>query len=193
VVVQTQFISAEAFQEIASRPENAEKSLELIEGVIVEMSRPSWLHGVVTGEIYLYMRLFVKEHALGYVSVEAGYILLTSSEGKATVVGPDVAFVRLERAPNGLPKSGFAPFPPDLAVEIISPNDTVYEINEKIALYLRAGTRLVWVVDPSSSRVTVHQPNQVPVIYDTTGILDGGDVLPGFQLPVRDIFPKTTD
>lgn len=188
VEAQAKLISAAEFWDIAHAPEYDDQLVELVEGVVVTMSRPGWKHGVVTGELYFYVRQHVKIHNLGYVSVESGFILFKNPGGKDTVFGPDVAFVRLERAPQGLPESGYAPFPPDLAVEVVSPNDKVYDISDKVDVYLRAGTQLVWVVDPSSRTVIVHRPDGIAA-YDLNGVLDGGSVLPGFTLAVRDIFP----
>lgn len=189
MAVQEKLISADEFWEISHHPDFADKSLELVEGVLVVMSRPGVEHGIITGETYLHARLFVGEHDLGYVTVESGYILFKNPDGRDTVRGPDVAFVAKERAPNGFTE-GYAPFAPDLAVEVISPNDLVYDVEEKVDEYLRAGTRLVWVISPRSKTVTVYTPTSIRVV-DINGTLDGGDVLPGFSLPVKAIFPQT--
>lgn len=189
MVIETQFISAETFWEIANQPENADKLLELIEGIMVEMPRPGGLHGKTVTKIARYLDAFVEANDLGDVTVETGYILFINPDGKDTVLGPDVGFIRRERIPEGV-DSSWVPFPPDLAVEVISPNDKAGEISEKIKAYLRAGTQMVLMVDSILQTVIVHQPNKSPMIYDINGVFDGGAVLPGFNLPIRDIFPK---
>ncbi|MBC8100442.1 MAG: Uma2 family endonuclease [Armatimonadetes bacterium] len=189
---QEKFISADAFWELMQTPEYADRDVELLNGVIIErgefsMSRPAALHGVVAASITHYLFGFVKSEDSGFVTIESGYILLVNPDGQDTVVGPDVAFIRRERLPDGLP-AGHIPMPPDFAVEISSPNDTIHKISEKVAAYLKAGTAIVWVVNPDFQTVTVHYPGTIAA-YDINGVLDGGDVLPGFTLPVRDIFP----
>lgn len=188
MVFQEKLISAAEFWEMQHDPNTAEHALELAEGVLVVRGRPGVEHGLVAGEIYFHVRGFVGEHDLGYVTVESGYILFQSEGGRDTVRGPDVAFVAKQRAPDGFGE-GYAPFAPDLAVEVVSPNDLVYEVETKVDEYLRAGTRLVWVVSPRSKSVTVYTPSGISVI-DSSGTLDGGAVLPGFRLPLRQVFPR---
>jgi Uma2 family endonuclease len=186
MVIQQKLIDAAEFWELAHQPENAEKSLELVEGAVIEMSRPGGEHGVVTMDVGYYVRHFVGENNLGFVTVESGYVLFKNpTSGKDTVRGPDVGFVRLERAPDGLPE-GYVPFPPDLAVEVVSPNDNIYDLDAKIAEYLRAGVSLVWVLYPRK-RALVHTP-QGETLIPPHGALDGGDVLPGFSLPLAKVF-----
>jgi Uma2 family endonuclease len=188
MVVQEKLISADEFWEISHHPDFADKSLELVGGVLVVMSRPGVEHGLTVVKIVTPMFQHVEQHDLGYVTVESGYILFKNSEGRDTVRGPDVAFVAKERAPNGFTER-YAPFAPDLAVEVVSPNDLVYDVEEKVDEYLRAGTRLVWVISPRSKTVTVYTPTSIKIV-DINGTLDGGDVLPGFSLLVTTIFPR---
>jgi Uma2 family endonuclease len=101
-----------------------------------------------------------------------------------TVLAPDVPFVRQER---DLDERGFYPGPPDLAVEVISPSDTYTEVDEKVAKYLACGTPMVIVVDPRKRSASVYTPgNFIRVSVDDT--LDGGDVVPGWKLPLRELF-----
>lgn len=99
---------------------------------------------------------------------------------------PDVAYISKERQPE-LPRKGFNPIPPDLAVEVVSPTDSYSEVARKVAVYLRGGTRLVWGGDPETPSVAVHTTagTQTFGLNDT---LDGGEALPGFALPIKDIF-----
>lgn len=188
MVVQEKLISAEEFWEIAHRPDFADKSLELAEGVLVVMARPGVEHGLTVVKLVTPLSQHVEQHDLGYVTVESGYILFKNPEGRDTVRGPDVAFVAKARAPHGFTER-YAPFAPDLAVEVVSPNDLVYDVEEKVEEYLRAGTRLVWVISPRAKTVTVYTSASIRVL-DSNGTLDGGDVLPGFSLPVAAIFPR---
>jgi Uma2 family endonuclease len=130
---------------------------------------------------------FVDAHQLGYTTAaETGYILFKNPNGKDTVRAPDVGFVAAHRLPEGLP-DGYIPFAPDLAVEIVSPTDTAEDIHEKVTDYLKYGTRLVWVYYPKSKTAVVHMPGKTyPVAAD--GLLDGGDVLPGFKMSLHDLF-----
>jgi Uma2 family endonuclease len=182
MVVQEKLISVSEFWELVHDPDFADKSLELEQGVLVVMSRPGAEHGFTQGETYLHVRLFVGEHDLGYVTVESGYVLFQNPDGRDTVRGPDVAFVSKTRLPGGLPE-GYIPFAPDLAVEVVSPNDVLYDLEKKVGEYLHAGTKLVWMISPHMKTVIAYRQDGVTA-YDLNGTLDGGDVLPGFKLPV---------
>ncbi|MBZ0290616.1 MAG: Uma2 family endonuclease, partial [Anaerolineae bacterium] len=132
---------------------------------------------------------FVEEHDLGYTTTaEAGYVLFQNPdpEGNDTVFAPDVGFIAAERLPDGLP-DGYVPFAPDLAVEVVSPNDKAADVQQKIATYLKYGTRLIWVFYPKTQSVVVHTRDGAKT-YTIDDTLDGGEVLPGFRLPLRDVF-----
>ncbi len=108
------------------------------------------------------------------------------------MLAPDIGFIIAARIPPTLP-GGFVPFAPDLAVEVVSPGNTKDEIHKKVELYLRYGTRLVWIVDPKRQSIQVYQPNgadnQATVTYlGIANTLDGAAVLPGFTLPLRELF-----
>jgi Uma2 family endonuclease len=188
MVIQEKLVSAAEFLELANSPEYADTPVELVEGVIVTISHPKPEHGVNVVRVSSPMFVHVDERDLGYVTSDSGYILFTNPDGRDTVRGPDIAFVAKERLPNGLPDD-FIPFAPDLAVEVVSPNDKVFEVEEKVTEYLRAGTKIVWVVSSYLKIVTVYTSRGITV-YDINGTLDGGDVLPGFRLPVAAIFRR---
>jgi Uma2 family endonuclease len=86
------------------------------------------------------------------------------------------------------PPDSFVPLAPDLAVEVLSPSDRMADALAKIAMYLDAGVRLVWLVDPASQTVTIFRPDAIPARLGAGEILDGGNVLPGFTVPVTEIF-----
>ena len=103
---------------------------------------------------------------------------------------PDVAFVAWERIP--VARTGFAELAPDLAVEVLSPNDRAGEILAKVADWLNAGTLLVWVIDPERRIATVYRADGSALIVDDTSALSGDEVLPGFVLPLAGLFAKAS-
>jgi Uma2 family endonuclease len=101
---------------------------------------------------------------------------------------PDVSFIRLGRLPNNTLPEGHARIAPDLAVEVVSPNDLYYEVEQKVAEYRSAGVRLIWVVVPPTRTVLVRRLDGSIGEVGEAGELDGEDVVPGFRCPVRDLF-----
>lgn len=101
---------------------------------------------------------------------------------------PDTSALRRERLPGGEVPEGHLRLAPDLAAEVLSPNDLVYETDQKVEDYLRAGTRLVWVIHPLSRIVLIYRANGTIVGIREHDELDGEDVLPGFRCPVRELF-----
>lgn len=104
-----------------------------------------------------------------------------------TVRGPDVAFVARDRA-SRIPERGYADLAPDLVAEILSPGDAAADVLAKVADWLAAGTRLVWLVDPERSLVHVYRPDGSLTVLRKEDSLDGESVLPGFRCPVGSIF-----
>lgn len=182
-------ISADAFWDLSHSADD-EMRRELIEGVVYSMSPAGEAHGLIAGDLFGFIWNYVRQHHSGRVTAaETGYVLHKNPDGKDTILAPDVGFVTTERAP-AQPSKRFVPLAPDLAVEVMSPNDKYPEVAHKIRLYLAHGTRLVWIVDPKYRTVEVHTPNGTTTLTgDAT--LDGGDVLPGFTLALRDVFPTT--
>jgi Uma2 family endonuclease len=101
---------------------------------------------------------------------------------------PDVSFIRLGRLPNEVLPTGHIRLPPDLAVEVVSPNDLYYEVEEKVREYRQAGVRLVWIVVPPSRTVLVRRLDGTATEVLEGGELSGEDVVPGFRCRVADIF-----
>lgn len=189
VAVQQKKLTAQEFWSILQQPEFASRQMELVEGVIHEMAGGAGGdHGEIAMEAGRVIGNFVKERRLGRVTAaETCYILYQNPSGKDTVRCPDVGFIALERAPQPL-EPGFVPYAPDFAVEVVSPGNEASEMHNKVLDYLRYGTRLIWIIYPDSKTVVVHTHSGARIFWleDT---LDGGDVLPGFSLPVREIFP----
>ena len=160
----------------------ADKRVELVRGVLVVSEPPGYLHGEVTARLARILGNHAEAQALGTVLAgDAGFKLAASPD---TVRGPDVAFVRRERLPQPSP-AGFAALAPDLVVEILSSGDRAGEVLAKVADWLSAGTRLVWVVDPERRLARVYRPDGSETIVPPDGQLDGEDVLPGFVCPLR--------
>ena len=183
MVLLEKLYTADEFFEIVQLPENDEKRLELDDGEIIEMAASSPANTVIAARIGYFLNAFVIPNNLGYVTGADGGFLLSERR----VRQPDAAFISKDRVPK-LPKH--FNIAPDLAVAVVSQDEDVFK---KANEYLRAGTRLVWAVYGDEQRVYVMRLAENGSIYSTPhGVddtLDGGDVLPGFTLPVQDIFP----
>jgi Uma2 family endonuclease len=160
---------------------------ELVAGELIDMAPANALHSVIALELGARLRNYVQVHNQGAIfGADAGFLIARDPD---TVRAPDVAFVTQERiARIGLPEQYF-PGPPDLAVEVISPSERRAEIDAKVADYLRAGTQMVWVVEPTTRSVTVHEPNSAPRRLSAADTLDAGLLIPGLALPVGEFFP----
>ena len=159
---------------------------ELVAGELREMTPAGFQHGRIAGNIAGELRAFVLPRRLGVMTTaEASFRLTTDPD---TVRVPDVAFVSRARMEEVGDPVGFWPGAPDLAVEVISPSDRYGDVGEKVDDYLGAGTRMVIVVDPHRRTVTVHRSPSDLTVLSEDDVLDGGDVVPGWTLPVRDVF-----
>jgi Uma2 family endonuclease len=186
MVIQERFYTAEDLWNMLGEAED-DVRLELIDGELIEMTPAGGEHGAVAFRFGLFIGNHVVEKNLGHVTAaETGFILYKNPDGKDTVAAPDVGFVALHRAPQGLPK-GFIPFPPDLAVEVISPYDRANVVDRKVKKYRQAGTPLLWLVYPDTQSVVVHTLTNTYTV-EVDGTLDGGNVLPNFTLPLSKIF-----
>jgi Uma2 family endonuclease len=187
VVVKQKLYTNEEFLAFAQLPENAEKRLELIDGVVYEMPPSSRKNTVTAVRVSAFIFRFVDENKLGYVTgADGGFDLRPG-----TVRQPDVAFIAKERVSSleGVTFSGA----PDLVVEVISPSESSRDVLDKVRLYLETGAHIVWAMYPEVQIVDAYRLNENgSLIVDTFGIddvLDGGSVLPGFKLAVKDISP----
>ena len=157
---------------------------ELVDGVLVEKAmgfRESVLASFLIGELYK----FVAPRKLGLVAAPDGMMRLAAG----LVRMPDVSFISWARLPGGkIPKAPIPRLAPDLAVEVLSPGNTAAEMERKRREYFKAGVSVVWLVDPVARRVTVYTaPDQFRVLAESE-TLDGGQVLPGFALSLRELF-----
>lgn len=159
---------------------------ELVLGELRTMTPAGYEHGRVAMRIGSRLDAFVEAQGLGEVlGAETGFTL---ARGPDTVRAPDVAFVRAERVPAAEDRAGFAELAPDLAVEVVSTWDRASEVSEKALMWLDAGVRLVWVVDPTTRLATVYRSGGVVGLFRGQDVLDGEDVLPGFTLPLWELF-----
>ena len=159
---------------------------ELVRGELIKMSPAGHQHGRIalnlTGPLFQH----VKTHNLGAVyAAETGFKLAVDPD---VVRAPDAAFIRRERVEAVGRTKGFWLGAPDLAAEVVSPGDTYAEVQDKVVDWLDAGTRLVVVVNPSTQTVALHRSQSDIRILTMDDVLDGGDVVPNWTLPVRDIF-----
>ena len=171
-------------EELERLPED-EYRYELVEGRLIRMSPVAPLHGSLAATFIMLLTQHVKAHKLGAVGTEVGFKLASNPD---TVRAPDVSFIRRERiAPTGFRK-GFWQGSPDLAVEVLSPDDSPSEIQTKVEEYLRSGSLAVLIVDPDDESVGIHRRLAVPVKRTREDVLDLDDIVPGFCCRVRDIF-----
>jgi Uma2 family endonuclease len=156
---------------------------ELVEGELREMSPAGGDHGEVGMRLTWRLAQHVESGGLGvsYTS-DTGFRLARDPD---TVRCPDISFVSQARY---VPTKGVVEGAPDLAVEIVSPTDRYDEVLDKVHDYLNAGTRMVVVVHPPKRTVTVYRPRGTALVLTENDVLEGGDVVPGWQIPVRDIF-----
>lgn len=155
---------------------------ELIEGELVGLPLPTDMHGRILTKLSRKLGNFVEEHKLGEVWTTTGFSLT-----EKTVRAPDVAFLTASRVPPVSDKA--VPIAPDLAVEVISPSDIWYKVNDKIGEYQRAGVRLIWIIFPLGSFVQVYRlGSPYPSTFKPDDELDGEGVIPGFKIMVSALF-----
>jgi Uma2 family endonuclease len=159
---------------------------ELVEGTLVEKAR-----GVEESEI----ALLIAHYLLTFILPRKPGMLTGADRMTRTIAPqvrlPDVAFLSRARFPGGKrPRGAIAPIAPDLAVEVLSKSNTKAEIDRKLREYFASGTRLAWIVAPKTWSVRVHTSPVDSTRLDlaSKGVLDGCDVLPGFRLPLADLF-----
>jgi Uma2 family endonuclease len=172
-------------EELLAMPDDGYR-YELVEGELRRMSPAGDEHGRVGMELAVPLGSHVKKNNLGKLYLaETGFLVKTNPD---TVRAPDIAFVRMERIKQSPGVRGYRVGAPDLAVEVVSPGDTVNEVEEKVAEWLAGGARMVWVVSPKLQTVTVYRSLIDIVTLTAKDKLDGADVVPGFQINVAEIF-----
>jgi Uma2 family endonuclease len=181
----TPLLTAEEFGRLPDPPDGSKQ--ELVKGVIVTMPPPKAIHGIVQAEIAALLRDVIRPKRLGWIVTESGAVLDRDPD---TVRGPDVAFYSIARQPT-VPDDYFE-IAPDLAVEVLSPDDRRSRVRAKIREYIDAGVRLVWLVDPETRTVLEYRGSLRGTEYDEADTITGADVLPDFSCRVADLFPPPT-
>lgn len=183
MVVQTKFITAEAFFEFIGLPENQDKHFERVGGWLVKKRVSGGDESLIGALIGRYLVIAIYDTKLGVVTgADGGYIV----SGEQYI--PDVGVILHASQPERTTIHGYNSQAPDLAVEVLSPTDRQKDLATKIMHYTLAGT-VVWAVDPEDRTVTVYVPNQLPQTLTINDTLTGGDVIPDFHVAVKDIFP----
>lgn len=180
---------------VGQRPVTAEELLrtpddglrrELVRGEVRAMAPAGSAHGRIAINLAWSLAGHAKSRDLGVVfAAETGFKISSDPD---TVRAPDAAFVRRERIEAVGETEGYWPGAPDLAVEVVSPNDRFSEVEEKVADWLSAGTRMVLIANPRGKTVTVRFSEKEARILSEGEVLDGGEVVPGWTLPVADVF-----
>jgi Uma2 family endonuclease len=163
------------------------KSYELVGGQLVERkmgAESSW----VGGRLFTRVGRYCEEHDLGWAfPADNGYQCSPHEPG--LVRRPDVSFIRHGRLPGDEPPQGWVNIPPDLAVEVVSPNDSFDELEEKLADYEKVGIPLIWVISLKSRRVMVYRGDGSVSRLREDDEFSGEDIIPGFRCSIREILP----
>ena len=160
---------------------------ELVQGVLYRMPPTGDEHGYVTGNFFGWLFQHVKTNQLGELfAAETGYVVQTNPD---SVIAPDCSFISKNRWSTDQLTGKYLRTAPDLVAEIVSPNDRPREVQEKVERWLQFGVRAVVVIDPKSQTVTVHQSLDQKTIYEFDNTIDLNFVVPGFSLPMRQLFP----
>jgi Uma2 family endonuclease len=160
------------------------KSTELVRGVLVVREPPGGWHGHLSQRLGFLLGQHVYPRQAGMLfGQDTGFFIERDPD---TVRAPDLAFVSAPRV-SEIARQGYVPFAPDLAIEILSPGDRPGEVLEKVAQWLTAGTRLVWVIDPDRGNARIHRADGSVDIVAGDGVLAGEDVLPGFTCLLADV------
>lgn len=161
-----------------------DKGTELVHGRLVVREPPSTEHGRIQANLAYFITNHVRRNDLGLVfGQDTGFRIASKPD---TVRGADVAFVSRERAAD-IPRRGYAALAPDFVAEILSPDDRPGEYLAKVAQWLEAGTRLVWVIDPQRAEAGVYRADGSLTIIRQDALLDGEAVLPGFSCPLGEV------
>lgn len=172
---------------------------ELIDGRLVERNMGKW-SSYVAGNVHQRLKNHSDEHHVGWVYPE-GTSYQCFPDAPKKVRRPDVSFIRLDRmSPDEAMSEGHLRIAPDLAVEVLSPNDLAYDVDKKVEEYESADVRLIWVVNPETQTVRVHRADGTVSVFHEGDELDGENVVPGFRCRVSELFlpaagavPRTPD
>jgi len=172
-------------EEFGRLPDDAARR-ELVRGEVIERTPSGSEHSVIGLAVGSVLRAAARSSRAGRAfGADCGFVLTADP---ATVRAPDAAFVRKERFPRGEVPRSFFVGAPDLAVEVVSPSDTMSELLGKVEEYLAAGTQVVWVVVPERREAYVYRPTDAPQVLGAGDGLTADPVLPGLSIPVAEFF-----
>jgi Uma2 family endonuclease len=173
--------------EDVTRLQDTENRLcELIDGTLVEKPM-GYYESRLAAIVITYLQLFVEKHDLGIVLGEGGTLRILANQVRV----PDVCFISWSRFPNRLlPRQPVPHLSPDLAVEILSDSNTQTEMDRKRTDYFQAGTKMVWYIDPATRTATAYTVANQGTHVAEDQCLEGGEVLPGFSMSLRELFAK---
>ena len=180
MTVQVKRHTLQEFEALVDLLENADRLFEFIGGEIIEVPSNAY-SSEVAARILTFIGMYLLQNKIGHVTGEHGGYVVGEDR-----YAPDVAYISKARQAE-LDRTGYNPIPPELAVEVVSPSDRENLMLQKVANYMAVGT-VVWVVRPNVQEVEIYAPGQPVRLLTTSDILDGGDLLPGFTLAVKDIF-----
>jgi Uma2 family endonuclease len=157
---------------------------ELIDGVLVEKT-VGYYESLVAATIIRLLGRFLETHDLGIVLGEAGPLRILPTQVRV----PDVSFISWDKFPDRrLPDRPVPRLAPDLAIEVLSPSNTEAEMWRKLHDYFAAGVRLVWYIDPRARSARAYTAADDCIELGAQDSLSGGEVLPGFELPLKELF-----
>lgn len=168
-------------QDVLEMEARTDRLCELVDGILVEKPM-GYYESLLAGVIVHFLHNYLDQHKMGVVGGEAGMLRIRRDRIRI----PDVSFIRWDRLPKDR-----VPVPavsPDLAVEVLSESNTEQEIQDKLGEYFSGGTRLAWIIDPRTRTARVYHTADQSTLLDASGTLLGGDVLPGFELKLQDLF-----
>jgi Uma2 family endonuclease len=172
-------------EDFLAMPET-EPASELIDGEVIQKMAPSLYHGRLTTELIVLLHSYLRESREGHVVNEVRH----RDSGEQRVFVPDINVTLKGRLPKSREVGLRGPIDaqPDFAIEVISPGDSVGRVMEKADFYMRAGTRLLWLVDPEVESITACRPGEPPTIHRAPGTIDGKPVLAAFELDLAALF-----
>src|SRR5262245_51751487 len=181
--VAARLLTAEEFHRTPPPADGAK--VELVRGEVVKVCRPGFAHGYTQVRVCGLLDQYGRPQRRGRAVVKTGVI---TERDPDTVRGPDVSYWSVERLPWDQTPQGYPDSAPDLAVEVLSPNNRLARIREKMREYFNRNVRMVWVVDPEDRTVTVYRALEEGRVLHESATLTGEDVLPGFSCQVAELF-----
>jgi len=173
-------------QDLLRTIDSEDRICELVDGVLVEKTMGYFESRLAVALIY-FLERFLEQHDLGIVLGEAGTLRILADQIRV----PDVAFLSWRHFPGRvLPAEPVPAIAPDLAVKILSKSNTTAEMERKLDDYFTAGVILAWIIDPDSQSATVYESRDRQKTLSLADSLTGGTVLPGFELPLQQLFEK---